>query len=98
MEGIVNYIRNHGSYDEPVSAKKLSAEFKVTDTVIRKRINEARCKGIPICSCNNGYYYSENKVDIIQTIQSLTHRTIAVENAVNGLLSRVMQEMVGEEE
>ena len=42
-----------------------------------------------IYSCDKGYFYSEDKTEILTTIQSLMHRTIAVEKAVNGLVSVV---------
>ena len=63
--------------------------MKLSDVCIRKKINEARCQGFPICSCDKGYYYSEDKAEIIKTVQSLMNRTIAVEKAVSGLLAIV---------
>lgn len=87
VERVVNFIRIHGSNDKPVTNKEIGSQLKLCEVAVRKKINEARCKGIPICSCDRGYYYSENKGDILATIQSLMHRTIAVEKAVNGLLT-----------
>lgn len=89
MERVVNYISNHGSIDNPVTNREISASLKLTEVTVRNKINKARCNGIPICSCDRGYYYSEDKSEILQTIQSLMHRTIAVEKAVNGLLTVV---------
>ena len=89
MERVVNYITNNGSIDNPVTNREISTSLKLTEACIRNKINKARCNGIPICSCDKGYYYSEDKSEILQTIQSLMHRTIAVENAVNGLLTVV---------
>lgn len=89
MERVVNYIVNHGSVDAPVTNNEISSVLKLANAEVRKKINEARCNGIPICSCTKGYYYSEDKSEILATIQSLMHRTIAVEKAVNGLLTVV---------
>ena len=89
MERVINYITNHGSKENPVSNKEISSQLKLSETLVRKKINEARCEGIPICSCDKGYFYSEDKTEILTTIQSLMHRTIAVEKAVNGLVSVV---------
>ena len=89
MERVVNYIRNHSSLDEPISNKEIGDALKLSGFSIRKKINEARCQGFPICSCDKGYYYSEDKTEIIKTVQSLMHRTMAVEKAVSGLLAVV---------
>ena len=89
MERVVNYIMNHGSKESPVSNREMSAHLNLSEVIIRKKINQARCEGIPICSCDKGYYHSEDKGEILATIQSLMHRTIAVEKAVNGLLGFV---------
>lgn len=87
MEKVINYIANHGSKDNPVCNNEISSSLKLSEASIRKKVNEARCKGIPICSCEKGYFISEEKTEILRTIQSLMHRTIAVEKAINGLLT-----------
>lgn len=86
---VINYIVNHGTKDKPITNKEMASALNLKEVDIRKKINEARCNGFPICSCPNGYYYSEDKGEILKTIQSLMHRTIAVEKAVNGLLTFV---------
>jgi biotin operon repressor len=87
MERVVNYIKNHGTQKNPVTNKEICSQMKTSEAEIRKKINKARCEGIPICSCAKGYYYSEDKADILETIQSLMSRTISVEKAVKGLLT-----------
>ncbi len=89
MERIVNYIRNHGSIDEPVMNHEMAAHFKTSEVTIRKLINQARCEGHPICSCHKGYFYSTNKADIVETIHSLNSRTISVGKAISGLLTNL---------
>lgn len=89
MERVVNYIRNYGSIEKPIHNKEIASHLQTSEVNIRKKINEARSSGIPICSCDKGYYYSESKSEILATIQSLMNRTMAVERAVNGLLTVV---------
>lgn len=89
MERVINHIANHSSKKEPITNKEIGSALNMGEFEVRKKINEARCQGFPICSCNKGYYYSNDKSDILETIQSLMHRTIAVEKAVNGLLTVV---------
>ena len=89
MERVVNYIMAHGSKADPIPNRQISTALDLSETIIRKKINEARKNGIPICSCGEGYWYSEDSAEILETVQSLMHRTIAVENAVKGLLTVV---------
>ena len=93
MERVVDYIRNHGSIDKPIHNKEIASHLKTSEVNIRKKINEARSAGIPICSSEKGYYYSESKCEILATIQSLMNRTLAVERAVSGLLTVVRNEL-----
>ena len=90
MERVVDYIRNHGSIDKPVMNREIAENLKIGEINIRKLINQARCEGHPICSCHKGYFYSENKADIIETIRGLNNRTIAVEKAISGLLTNLI--------
>lgn len=89
MIDVVNYIRNHGSADNPVVNHEMAAHFHTSEVNIRKLINQARCDGYPICSCGKGYYYSTDKADIVETIHSLNSRTIAVGKAISGLLTNL---------
>lgn len=83
----INYIINHGSKEHPVTNAEIRSQLKLNETTVRHHINKARTEGHPICSCDKGYYYSEDKTDILNTVQSLMHRTMAVDKAVNGMLS-----------
>ena len=73
----------------PSTAKELGILFGVSDVTIRKIINEYRTEGIPICSNNHGYYYSETAEDIVRTIASLKRRVASIQKAINGLQSCV---------
>lgn len=89
MNKVVEYIKANSSPKKPVSSNAITEALGIGGVAIRKAINKARCDGCPICSCGNGYYYSEDKNEIINTIQSLIGRTISVERAVNGLLKNL---------
>ena len=91
MDEIIIYIRSHGSKKNPVTNKEISANFRIADTTVRKKINVARSEGVPICSCDSGYYYSEDKAEILKTVESLMHRTMAIDKAVSGLVKAVKE-------
>lgn len=73
MERVINHIANHSTKKEPITNKEIGSALNMGEFEVRKKINEARCQGFPICSCNKGYYYSNDKSDILETIQSLMH-------------------------
>ena len=83
---VIEYIKANGTQRNPVLSYKITEATGVGGVAIRRAVNKARCEGIPICSCGEGYFYSKDKSQIINTIQSLVNRTISVEKAVEGLL------------
>ena len=87
MERLVNYIKKHGSKDNPIPNNKISTFLDISEQMVRKKINKARCEGIPICASNEGYWYSDDKEDILDTVKSLMSRTISVNMAIEGLLT-----------
>lgn len=89
MERVVDFIRNYGSFEAPVTNREIAAHLRTSEPAIRALINQARCEGYPICSCGKGYFYSTNKADIVETIHSLNSRTIAVGKAISGLLTNL---------
>ena len=73
----------------PSTAKELAILFGTSDVYIRKVINDYRSDGIPICSNRQGYYYSEEPKEIIETIASLKRRVASIQRAIDGLLKNV---------
>lgn len=84
---VVEYIRIHsnGSKD-PVHGWKIGKALGISDTVVRRWVNEARCNGVPICSCGNGYYYSNDPEHIDDTIRMLQGRIAKQQSAIDGLV------------
>ena len=87
MERVISYINNNGSKEHPICNKEISKAIGVGEVEIRKLINKARCNGYAICSCDKGYFMSEDVADILDTIESLTRRTSSINNAVSGLIT-----------
>lgn len=87
MDRVINFIKNHGTRENPISNREICEQLNITDVTVRKHINKARSVGVPICSCKTGYFYSAEKSDVLETIESLMHRTISVEKAISGLLT-----------
>ena len=88
---IINYIKSRGSRENPVLSHEIEDKFKTHGTTVRKTINSARCEGIPICSSEKGYFYSDDRTDIVDTIQNLMNRTMSVEKAIKGLVSNLKE-------
>lgn len=89
MNDIISFIKSNGTKEKPVTSAEIELALKTHGVTVRKEINKARCEGHPICSCDKGYYYSEDKTDIVETIQGLMKRTMSVEKAINGLITNL---------
>ena len=77
--------------DGLITAHKLASLTKASEPNIRKIINEARTKGIPICSTRRGYYLSNEYNDIAKTITFLTNRLCTQLQAISGLQKRLQE-------
>ena len=85
-EVLAEYLKdNHIGIENRIYGKQLAVMFNVDGTEIRRLVNEARSEGIPICSCDKGYFYSELPSDILKTVNSLTGRIAKMQTAIYGL-------------
>lgn len=73
----------------PSTAKELGIVFGLDGASIRRIINQYRQDGIPICSNQKGYYYSESPEEIVKTVASLKRRIASIQKAIDGLLKNV---------
>lgn len=88
-EAFCEYLeRNFRGANNPVSSKTLETVFHVKGTEIRRMVNSLRCKGEPICSDLDGYYFADNQYEINATIAQLSSRIQKIANARDGLLKR----------
>lgn len=85
-DAIGTYLkRNHNTRNKAALSKQLEAAFSCKGTEIRRCINMLRSNGIPICSCVDGYFYSDNTADISSTVNQLHSRINKIEQAKGGL-------------
>ena len=75
----------HRERAKAIKSKELERLFHCNGVRIREKVNELRSRGVPICSCPSGYYYSENITDIEDTIIYLNSRIKKIAIAENGL-------------
>ncbi len=92
-EALWEYLaKNFRGANNPVSSKTLETVFHVKGTEIRRLVNSLRCKGEPICSDLDGYYYADNQHEINATIAQLSSRIQKIAQARDGLLNRKKSE------
>ena len=83
---VVDYIiKNAVGRNNAIIGRIIGDRFGISGIKVRASVNEARCDGIPICSCRNGYYYSIEKSDVADTICHLKGRISKIESAIDGL-------------
>lgn len=89
LDDLIGLLKN--SPEKTITAHKLAKMLDKTESYVRKKINEARAMGHPICSTKRGYFLSYEHGDIAKTIQSLTNRINTQIKAINGLTNRIAQ-------
>ena len=70
---------------ERYTGKRLAEIICTDESTIRKIINSLRCDGVLVCSSNRGYHISNDEVEILKTIASLTCRIAQMQKAIEGL-------------
>ena len=86
MTTLEKYLQNeHTGRENAIKSKALEGIFHCKGKAIRHMVNELRCLGVPICSFNQGYYYSTNASDIRDTINHLAGRANKIIAAHDGM-------------
>lgn len=85
MNDVTRYIRKTTSTEKSVTGKDIANHLGITDVEVRRQVSEARSAGIPICSTQYGYYYSDDRTEIQKTVDFLRRRISSQERAISGL-------------
>ena len=78
-------IQNHIGQENAAPCKMLEAVFSLNNRTVRKYIHALRCKGIPICSDKNGYYYPDSADEIAATIAQFKSRMTKLSNVKSAI-------------
>ena len=86
-DAICDYLKKHHTGKKnAVPSKELEQRFALDGRTIRRKINQLRQDGHPICSDQTGYYYAASQHEINRTIGRLNGLVTGVSNARTGLL------------
>ena len=76
-----------------IHGKQLRDELGLKrDSEIRAVVNALRREGYPICSNQDGYWLSNNPVEVLETIHSLEHRMVGIAEATEGMYHYLIEE------
>ena len=83
---IAEYLKAyHTGEAQAVTSRELETVFRIRGPCLRKAVNRLRGDGVPICSCDSGYYYAETVEELDHTIRQLFSRIKRILHAVLGL-------------
>jgi len=82
-------MKHHIGPERVIQSRQLESYFELNTRSLRRIIHSLRCKGVPICSDENGYYVAKIEDDLEQTIAHLNSRIEKIADARNGLLKAV---------
>lgn len=82
------FIREfHMGKDNPVSNKELQRIFRIREDEIRTCIKILRLDGKPVCYNESGYFYAQNREEILETVDHLQKMITGIEQSEVALLS-----------
>lgn len=67
------------------SGRSLQSALHLSENELRKKIHRLRCRGAPIASTPQGYYYAETAGELYATIRQLEKLRTGVDTAIHGL-------------
>lgn len=73
-------------------SSQLQEKFGYKGRELREIINSLRCKGVPICSGGQGYWFAGNSYEIKNTVNQMVSRIMAMREAVEGLECFIVKE------
>jgi transcriptional regulator of NAD metabolism len=83
---IVDYLKEyHNKESKAIKGRSLCELFNLHSKQVRNLVSVLRQDGEPICSSNNGYWYSNDPEDLDRTIKRLSEQVKNMSRAVDGL-------------
>ena len=83
---IVDYLKEyHNKESKAIKGRSLCELFNLHSKQVRNLVSVLRQNGEPICSSNNGYWYSNDPEDLDRTIKRLSEQVKNMSRAVVGL-------------
>lgn len=83
---IVDYLKEyHNKESKAIKSRSLCELFNLHSKQVRNLVSVLRQNGEPICSSNNGYWYSNDPEDLDRTIKRLSEQVKNMSRAVDGL-------------
>lgn len=83
---IVDYLKEyHNKERKAIKGRSLCELFNLHSKQVRNLVSVLRQNGEPVCSSNNGYWYSNDPEDLDRTIKRLSEQVKNMSRAVDGL-------------
>lgn len=83
---IVDYLKEyHNKESKAIKGRSLCELFNLHSKQVRNLVSVLRQNGEPVCSSNNGYWYSNDPEDLDRTIKRLSEQVKNMSRAVDGL-------------
>ena len=89
---ILNYIKNHGSFERPVPLKLLKAEFDISERSVKEIVERLRCEfKQPIIASrrtrHGGYYLPKNDIERNVGLLPYKQQILTSQKAVTAITS-----------
>ena len=61
-------FKYHRGKENAISCCQLAIRFRLDDKTVRSLVSKLRKEGVPICSCQYGYFYPGSYSDVIEVV------------------------------
>ena len=91
IKDLVEYLKSdHVGKGSAITGCELSDRFGKDLTTIQRYVRKSRKNGIPICSCNKGYFYAADQDEINNTVAWMNNHVTGLSNSRTNLLYAVI--------
>lgn len=85
-QNIIDYLMEyHNTEKKAINSRSLCELFNLHSKQVRSLVSVMRQNGEPVCSSNNGYWYSTEIENIDRTIKRLAEQVKNMNRAIEGL-------------
>lgn len=79
-------FKYHRGKENAICCSQLSLRFRLDESIIRSMISKLRKEGVPICSCQYGYFYPESHSDVIEVVTRFSKYLATLSTTSSNLL------------
>jgi len=75
----------HSGKAKAVKSHRIEKALSISGAKLRAIVNYLNTRGVPVCSCGEGYYFAQTADEVTEYVNSLRSRVRGITNRIEGL-------------